>query len=154
MEVNIIPFKQVRNLVFGTKREKVREILGLNFKVFRKNQWEPNTTDDYHTLGFHLYYTEQDELEFVEMFPPAVPVFQGIKLQGNLDDLLKMLHEFDPSPETDGASYTFHDIGISLYTDSGRCSLSQRKGQSRDGPALLHRHRGGTQIDLKGFQNP
>lgn len=116
MEMNIISFTQVGNLIFGTKREEIRKILGAGFNVFRKSQWEPNTTDDYQAFGLHLYYTENDELEFIEMFPPANPLFQGIKLQGSIDDVLNMLYQFDTNPETDGASYIFQKIGISIYS--------------------------------------
>ena len=119
MEMDIVSFKRVGNLTFGMKREKVREMLGPNFTVFRKSPWEVNTTDDYHTLGLHLYYTEHDELEFVEMFPPARPIFKGVDLmQKDVESTLKTLREFDPDPETDGASYIFHKIGIALYIET------------------------------------
>jgi hypothetical protein len=118
MKMEIVPFERVGNLVFGTKRAELRKMLGSNFTTFRKTPWSINTTDDYSTLGLHLYYSELDELEFVEMFPPAEPIFMGVDLlQEDIENILKVLRESDPDPETDEAGYTFHKIGIALYIE-------------------------------------
>jgi hypothetical protein len=121
MELEIVPFERVGSLTFGLKREKVRELLGSNFKTFQKSPWSNQTTDDYSVFGLHLYYTDGDELEFVEIFPPARPIFAGMNLlQKNVQNTLEMLKRFDPDPEVDEAGYTFHQIGIGLYIEGDK----------------------------------
>jgi hypothetical protein len=117
MKLEIVPFERVGSLAFGMKREKVREVLGLDFRTFRKSPRSVNTTDDYTALGVHLYYTEHDELEFVEMFSPTEPIFMGVNLLENAENTLRLLRKVDPDPETDEAGYTFHKIGIALYVE-------------------------------------
>jgi hypothetical protein len=133
MEMNIVPFEKVGDLLFGAKREEVRKLLGPDFETFRKAQWSTNTTDDYSALGLHLYYNKQDELEFVEMFPPAIPKFKEINLlQGTIEEVVKILQTFDANPETDGASYVFYKIGISLYSESEDKSVEAVSAFAKD----------------------
>jgi hypothetical protein len=115
--MEITPFEKIGSLAFGMKREKVREILGPDFTTFQKSPWEVNTTDNYVALGLHLYYTEHDELEFVEMFSPAKPIFMGVNLFEDDGNTFRLLRKLDPDPSTDGASYIFHKIGIALYVE-------------------------------------
>jgi len=119
MKMEIEPFKGVGNLTFGMKRQKIREMLGPSYTTFRKSSFEEaNTTDAYSVPGLHLYYNERNELEFVEIFPPSEPIFMGVNLlQEDIENSLRKLREYDPDPETDGASYIFHKIGIALYVD-------------------------------------
>lgn len=121
MALEIVPFKRVGDLIFGMKRKKVREILGSDFTTFKKTQWSTNTTDNYSVFGLHLYYTEYNELEFVEMFPPAKPIFMGMNLlQEDVKNTLEILRRVDPEPKTDGASYIFYTIGISVYIEGDK----------------------------------
>lgn len=121
MELEIVPFEKVGKLTFGLKREKVRELLGSNFKTFQKNLWSNQTTDDYSVFGFHLYYTDDNKLEFVEMFPPARPIFRGINLlQENVQNTLETLKRFDSGPKVDETGYIFHQIGIGLYIEGDK----------------------------------
>ena len=118
MELNIKSFQKVGNIEFGTKREKVRKLLGTDFSIFKKSLKSKNTTDDYSNLGLHLYYDLNDKIEFIEMFPPSNPVFKGINLlKGNTTDIINRLLEYDSDPETDEAGYIFYKIGIAIYIE-------------------------------------
>ncbi len=119
MMMNIIPFKKVGMLEFGMEREKIRKFLGPNYVTFKKSLWELNTTDDYSELGLHLYYTEDDKLEFIEMFPPAQPIFNEVNLfEVAMKEAVNLLLRFDNNPEIDKSSYIFHKVGIAFYIQS------------------------------------
>jgi hypothetical protein len=118
MEMKIVPFERVGDLIFGTERERVREILGPNFRTYRKASFSTNDTDAYRELGLYLYYNQHDELEFVEMSPLATPTFKGINLfEGDIQSMVRVLQEFDPDPEIDEVGCIFHKIGIALYSE-------------------------------------
>jgi hypothetical protein len=118
MDMRIEPFNKIGSLDFGMKRETARVILGPKFKPFRKSPFSTNDTDDYYELGLHLYYSDSDELEFVEVTFPSMPIFEGINLlQGCFEDIIKKLQDFDKRPEVDEFSCIFHEIGVGLYSE-------------------------------------
>ncbi|MGL4865366.1 MAG: hypothetical protein ACRC3I_09405 [Cetobacterium sp.] len=63
---NVKPLKEVNGIKFGMKREKVRELLSIEAKEFKKSKFSKNTTDDF---GFcHVFYNLEDKCEAVEIF--------------------------------------------------------------------------------------
>ena len=52
----IVPNKKVGDIEFGMKRKTVREVIGEEYKEFKKNIFSKNTTDDYGE--FHVYYNK------------------------------------------------------------------------------------------------
>jgi hypothetical protein len=120
MKMDIVPFEQVGNLVFGTKREIIRSMLGPDFNTSRKGPAEMNTFDIYPELDLHLYYNEQDELDYVEMGFHITPILEGINLrEGSIGDMIKKLQKFDPNPQVDNAGAIFYKLGIALYGGMG-----------------------------------
>src|SRR5262245_7451219 len=91
--MNILPFKSIGGLHFGERRVDLRQRLGERFTSFKKDVGE-NETDAYDELGVHLYFDDDDSLEYVETFAPATPTLDGIKLVGRiLEDVRKDLEE-------------------------------------------------------------
>jgi hypothetical protein len=79
--MEIVPFTSVGGLCFGTTRHRSRERLGGGSQSFRKVVGATET-DAYDALGLHLYFDDEERLEFVEAFEPASPSFRGILLLG------------------------------------------------------------------------
>ena len=62
--------KSVGKIEFGAPREHVRDVMGLPFTEFKKNEFSVNTTDDY---GFcHVYYSADNACTAVEFFEKTV----------------------------------------------------------------------------------
>lgn len=65
-QISVVPLKKVGSIEFGMLRTAVRDILGAEFKEFRKSRFSANTTDDF---GFaHVYYDAKDACIAVELF--------------------------------------------------------------------------------------
>jgi hypothetical protein len=79
--MEIVPYTSVGGLCFGTTRNRIRERLGGGSQAFRKVDCA-NETDAYDALGLHLYFDDEERLEFVEAFDPASPSFRGTRLLG------------------------------------------------------------------------
>jgi hypothetical protein len=79
--MEIVPFNSVDVLCFGATRTSIRERLGGGYQSFRKVVGA-NETDVYDALGLHLYFDDDERLEFVEAFDPASPSFRGALLLG------------------------------------------------------------------------
>ena len=73
---HIVPGKSVGKIEFGMKREDVRAILGDKYEEFKKSEFSVNTTDDYGFL--HVFYTEDNQVEAVEVFEDIELVLGGI----------------------------------------------------------------------------
>jgi len=79
--MEIVPFESVGELLFGTSRESVRRLLGGECTPFRKHA-DASEIEVCETRGLHLYFDDDDKLEFVEGFEPAEITFQGIEFLG------------------------------------------------------------------------
>ena len=62
----IVPGKSIGKIEFGMDRENCRALLGDNYEEFKKSEFSTNTTDDYGFL--HVFYTEDNQVEAVEVF--------------------------------------------------------------------------------------
>ena len=112
----IVPFEGVADLRFGLPRSTVQALLGGNFRTFREGADESVAVDSYDETGFHLVYDADDRLEFIEMFFPAMPMYDGVSLlEGDLEDVLTQLsnqgYRYRLGPE----GYNFPDLGLVLY---------------------------------------
>ena len=117
MNWEIEPYQSVGPLTFGQTRNAVREQLGPDYDSFAKDVGE-NETDAYDNLGVHLYYDDDDRLEFVEAFEPASLTLRGVALHRReyrqVDSELSRLG-YDANPTDVG--YRYDDIGIALTLD-------------------------------------
>jgi len=119
MIYEINPFHGVGKLSFGESRDNLRRELGGAVESFRKTAGA-NETDAYDDLGMHLYFDNQDRLEFVELFEPAQVVFRGVKLIGRDAETVKMrLAKLGwASSETD-IGYQWDQAGFSFFPQTG-----------------------------------
>jgi hypothetical protein len=85
MNMEILPFESIGPLRFGEVRQAVRQLLGKKYRTFKKDVDE-NDTDAYVDLCLHLYYDNEDRLEFVEAFDGASASFRGIQFLGRPED--------------------------------------------------------------------
>ena len=68
------PCEDINGLLFGAKREEVRDKLGAKYTEFKKNEFSDNTTDDYGS--FHVFYDGKNQMEAIEFFED-VEIFVG-----------------------------------------------------------------------------
>jgi len=115
--MEILPFVSIGDLRFGESRQDVRKHLGTKYQVFRKDVGA-NETDAYDELGLHLYYDNDDKLEYVETFTPAAPTFKGVAMLGRhsedvQEDLARAGHTCSVM---DDVSINCGSAGIALYS--------------------------------------
>lgn len=110
----ITSFQSVGPLQLGQPRTAIRSLLGDGFHSFQKTPGE-NETDVYESLGLHLYYDDDDELELIEAFSPAEIEFEGVSLVGrNPNDVVEDLRANGYEGEQDDVGYNYDAIGIGL----------------------------------------
>jgi hypothetical protein len=113
--MEIVPFVAIGELRFGETRQAIRQRLGGNSQSFSKSEGE-NETDAYDELGLHLYFDNEDRLEFVEAFEPAIPTFQGFVLLGrDLDEVEIELSAIGYGSVRDDVGLKFDGAGIALF---------------------------------------
>jgi hypothetical protein len=118
--MEILPFVGLDNINFGMLRKDVRELLGDNWREFRKTPFSKNLTDSYDSLGLHLYYDEKDCLEFIEAFSPCSIIFKTVSLVGsNLNEVLSELKKQNISGRLDEPSWFFDSSGFALIENEG-----------------------------------
>ena len=110
----IEPFSKVGPIAFGQSRNEVRSALDSEYRAFKKAEGE-NDTDAYDSLGIHVYYDDDDHVEFVEAFSPAQLSFEGIALVGrNVGEVVAELGELGYDAEQDDVGYNYDDLGTGL----------------------------------------
>ncbi len=68
--INVEPLRKVGRVEFGMQRSSVREILGVEFREFKKSRFCANTTDDF---GFaHVFYDANNICVAIELFDECV----------------------------------------------------------------------------------
>jgi hypothetical protein len=117
----IQPFQSVGPLRFGMERDEVRQILEEPPKEFKKG-FSENVTEAYDQAGVHVYYDSSGSVEFIEAFPPANPVYEGVDLMRSdtravLADLAQL--GLRPRDDEEGGLW-FEDRGFVLFAPSGK----------------------------------
>ena len=106
----IVPNKKIGDIEFGMKRKIVREVIGEEYKEFKKNIFSKNTTDDYGE--FHVYYNGS-ECEAVEIFEGEF-VYKGFNIMKlNLQKIKELFEDL----KEDGENYYLsqkYSIGITM----------------------------------------
>ena len=106
-------FEGLGDLRLGMSRATVRALLDTGFRPFVKGGVE---LDSYDALGFHLYYDQNEELEFIEAFEPCEPDYDGVRLLGDeTPSVLNKLTELGHEPVDDESGYNFPRLGFGLY---------------------------------------
>jgi hypothetical protein len=118
-DVEIVPFESIGKLSFGDSRDIARQKLGFPFTTFEK-VIGADATDAFEELGLHLYYDNDDHLEFVEAFEPACVVFRGISFLGrDLGRVLEDMQAIGFKPTEFDVGVNFQAAGIALTAPSG-----------------------------------
>src|SRR3979409_2420915 len=115
----IQPFQSVGPLRLGMKRDEVHRIMEEPPKEFKKG-FSENATEAYDQAGVHVYYDSSGALEFIEVFPPANPVYEGVDLmRSDTQAVLADLAGLGLQPRDDGqGGLWFDDRGFALYAPS------------------------------------
>jgi hypothetical protein len=116
----ITPFKGLGVLRFGMSRQEISILLNQTPQRFKKSFLAPNETDSYDTLGFHLYYDNNDLLEFIEAFNPCGVIFRGNRfLNLELSQAITIMENLGFTPILDSEGCDFKDVGFGLYAPLG-----------------------------------
>jgi hypothetical protein len=117
--MEIIAFKSVGLLSFGDSRAAARQKLASTFSTFEKVAGETGT-DSFDDLGLHLYYSDIEQLEFVEAFEPADVTFRGIRFLGrNLNEVTAQMKSIGYDGEQSDVGIKFSAAGIALTAPHG-----------------------------------
>ncbi len=101
-------------LSVGMQRVDVRYILGGVYEEFKKSPFSDNTTDNFSSLNLHVFYSKNDVIKGVELFPVAGAFFRGYNLfDFTLDDLLTNFARL-------GVKYDVGDVGVRIVDDGIR----------------------------------
>ena len=113
---DIVPFEGLGPLRFGMARTEIRTLLPYRYREFAKVIGTSQTTDAYDDPGLHLYYDDGNQLEFIEAFEPADPVFEGIHvLSPDRGAVLEQLKGLGYHARYDDGGYFLDNLGFTLY---------------------------------------
>ena len=115
----IRPYEGLGGLYFGMGRSEAHIALGSEAESFRKAPSSTEETDAYDLLGLHLYFDEDDRLDFIEAFSPCEPKFANISLLSeNAQTVLAKLESLGHEANYDDGGYFFDELGFVLYAPS------------------------------------
>lgn len=113
----IVPFASVGNVAFDSKREDVRN-LG-SYTEFKKSRFSKNTTDNFG--GYHVFYTPNNEVEAVEIFPFVKAVYNGKNLfELSKQEVISLFGDVNFKEEEE--SLVFPSYGIEVVIEEERVS--------------------------------
>ena len=114
MELN--PYHGLGVITFGMPRSEVIKLLGEPSDRFRKGVSATILTDEYSTLGMHIYFDVSDLVDYLDVFEPCDIQYEGIQLVGRppmevLDELSSLgIEYFEARP-----SFIVTRLGVALY---------------------------------------
>ena len=117
----IQPFESVGPLRFGMERSEVHRVMEEPPREFKKG-FSENMTEAYDQAGVHVYYDSSGAVEFIEAFPPANPVYEGIDLmRPDTQPVLADLGRLGLRARDDGQGGLWFDHrGFVLFAPDGR----------------------------------
>ena len=112
----IKPLESVGKIKFEMNREEVHNLFNEKCTAFKKTKYSKNTADDYGR--FHVFYTEDDKVE-------AVEIFEGIELMLDGEVLFPLkacdIEKRLPGIEHEGDYYTQVGKSIGIEVEDGDC---------------------------------
>ncbi len=123
--LEILPFQGLGPLRLSQPRAEIRALLDVAYKTITKGhekgrRRETELIDAYYDLGFHLYYDNDDRLEFIEAFSPCEPIFKGIQFLGrDIDDAVNEMDEAGYDYLEVDTGCDFIELGFVLYAPLG-----------------------------------
>lgn len=124
---NFTPFSNVGDIRFESNRDEVRKIQG-PFTEFRKTRFSKNTTDDFG--GYHVFYSIEDKVDAVELFPVnTIVTYHGQNLFNlSKNELIKLFSDSSLKDESEHLAFDTYGIEISIEDDIVTSILVHRKG--------------------------
>lgn len=123
--LEITPFVRMGLIHLGVGRAEARaEMQSLTQEVFRPEAHGATEIDWWDKIGVSIRYSPVGLVEMIEVFPPANPVYFGLRLMtDDIEHTVSLLEAFgfDGAWATDRASsYDVPELGLSLYGPHGR----------------------------------
>jgi hypothetical protein len=110
---HIAPFVGIGWLRFGQERSETQSLLGEEPETFYKASRA--LVDEYRGRGLHLYFDQQNRLEFIEAFAPCNPTYEGVPLLGReLESVRRDLEAIGIRCEVDEIGLECAEIGVGL----------------------------------------
>ena len=110
--------KSVDNVAFGATRKEVRTHLGDEYREMRKSKYSKNTMDAYDIC--HAYYTPENTLEAIEIFPEATVIFNGQPIPTEYEAAVQWLKSLTSDVQIDEDGAMSVKLGLSLYAPDGK----------------------------------
>src|SRR5215475_917071 len=116
----VIPLEGIGPILLGMSRAESRSAMGIQPDTFRKGVDSPTLTDAYDNQGFHVYFDDDERVEYIEIFPSRMSaVYKGVPVfQTKADELVAIItkdsHYDNDDPEL-GFSYVFPELELSLW---------------------------------------
>lgn len=120
----IQPNRGLGALRFGMSRPAVRQGFMDAHDTFTRAEQAFDERDEevdaYDALGIHLHYDEDNALEYIELFPPASPTWEGLHLLNlSLDDIEQAMTTRGHSVSRDETGLDVRSLGIGVYSENG-----------------------------------
>lgn len=116
MNLNYSPHISVGPISFGMDRAHVRAALGVEPIEFMKTYFAPAPTDDFRSLGLHVFYDAGLTCVGVEVFPPSNILVEGRRVVGQpYSEVMEWLIVLDPGVVLIDSVVRSKALGLSLY---------------------------------------
>jgi hypothetical protein len=117
----ITPFVRVGPIMFGMQRTEVHNLLGAEFRVFRKTTTSETDAEAFDRELVHVYYDKESRVQSVELFDLSTVAVDGHilgqALTGWIECITGLGYQVQPIP----SGYCVPSIGLSSFTaDSKR----------------------------------
>jgi len=120
----IQPYTGLGSLHFGMLRPVVRQGFMDAHDTFTRAEQAFDACDEevdaYDALGLHLHYDENNALEYIELFPPASPTLEGLRLLDlSLVEIERAMTARGHSVSRDKTGLDIRSLGIGVYSENG-----------------------------------
>lgn len=114
--MKIKPFVGLENILFNVSRKDARARIAGTFRTFEQDVGGGDHIDYYNSLGMHLHYDDNDQLEAIETFEPCVAEYDDMKLIQMPANMIEQnfLEKGFTIKHNDEGFYIL-DIGVSIY---------------------------------------
>ncbi|MFF2092525.1 hypothetical protein [Paenibacillus sp. NPDC058174] len=102
---------------FGMTKKEIRSVISSDVKEFKKTPTSETLTDVFDFC--HVYYKQDDTCEAIELFEPAIPIFNNEKLIGvSFKEVKKLFLQLDKDVEIEETGLTSIKYGVALFVPS------------------------------------
>lgn len=125
MDYVIHPLQGANAVEFGMAPHQVRELVGLNFTLFKRgarveNDDGTHPSDYYADDGIFFYYSPAGHLEAIEFAPSAAPVLSGVKFfEMPMKEAVEAFRQIAPDMKLKGDTAWSDALGFVLWTSDG-----------------------------------